>query len=41
VLHRLSQAQRSLPRWSQYLVVYLVAAAQCAVSEIVFMRLGH
>lgn len=41
VLRRLSGAQRARPRWSQYLVVYLVAAAQCAVSELVFMRLGH
>lgn len=41
VLHRLSDSQRAWPRWSQYLVVYLVAAAQCAVSEILFMRLGH
>lgn len=41
VLRRLSEAQRTRPRWSQYLVVYLVAVAQCAVSELVFMRLGH
>ena len=41
VLQRLSGMRRAWPRWSHYLVVYLVAAAQCAVSEIVFMRLGH
>lgn len=41
VLLRLSEAQRAWSRWSQYLVVYLVAVAQCAVSEIAFMRLGH